>query len=126
MNVAPLSLVYFILVQFYGVIYVCALVHKYHCDRLLISYAVKRTIMLRRETWIRRRNEYSCIKLFLARVTEVKRLHGSFLPGLQLLGSRQDGLARLSCNRIVEKLYYLYRDLASTINRASPLHVIGP
>ena len=49
-NVAPFSLVYFILVQFYGVTYVFSFFRKHYCDRLLIFDDVKRTIMLRRET----------------------------------------------------------------------------
>ena len=67
----------------------------------------------------------------------MKRLHGNFRSGqlylgLQLPESWQRGLARIPSNRIVEKLYRLYRERASPVkqaspvNRASPLHVIGP
>ena len=48
-NVAPFSLVYFILVQFYRVRHVYALIHEHYYDRVLIFYAVKLTFMLKRE-----------------------------------------------------------------------------
>ena len=43
--------IYFTLVQFYGVTFIiCALFRKHYYDKLLIFYAAKRTIILRRET----------------------------------------------------------------------------
>ena len=106
-NVASFSLVYLTL-QFYGVTYV------FRCDIGYWFSTLSNTLSCWEEKlWIRRLNKHSCIKLFSAHLNEMKRLYGSFEPGLKLSGSQHSKLTRLACNRIVEK-YIIYTETELT------------